>query len=325
MGSMNDLIVFSGSSNVALAARICKHIGVPLGRAAIEPFPDGETLIRVEDDVRGRDCFVIQPTCSPVDRNVMELLIFIDCLHRASAQRITAVLPYFGYARQDRKSEGRTPISAKLVANLITIARADRVLALDLHAEQVQGFFDIPVDHLAAEPVIADYFSKLELPNLVVVSPDVGNVKKASVYAQDLGCEMAIVDKRRKSGSLVEAAHVIGQVEGKDVLMFDDMITTAGTICSAVKLVKKQGAGSVRVAATHGVFAGPAVERLLAAPIDEIVVTDTVPLRQEAKKLKNLKVLSVAELLGEAIDRIHNNKSVSEIFNAGVISSKDSG
>jgi len=314
MVSQNELLIFSGSGNPGLTEKICAYLNVSVGRAQIEEFSDGETLVRVEDDVRGRDCFVVQPTCHPVNQNIMELLIFLDCLHRASAMRITAVIPYFGYARQDRKSEGRTPISAKLVANLITTARADRLLAIDLHAEQVQGFFDIPVDHLTAEPVISSYFRGLDLSDKVVVSPDVGNVKTANIYAQDLAGELAVIDKRRVSGSEVVATRIIGDVKDKDVLMFDDMITTAGTICSAARLVRDCGARSVRVAATHGVFAPPAVERLREAPIDEIVVADTVPIRAEAAELKNLKVLTVADLLGEAIHRIHNNKSVSEIF-----------
>jgi len=310
----NNLRVFSGSANPELTRKICEYMGVPMGRARIEQFPDGEKLVRVDDDVRGRDCFIVQPTGTPVDTNLMELLIFIDCLHRASAKRITAVMPYFGYARQDRKSEGRTPISAKLVANLLTTAKVDRLLAIDLHAEQVQGFFDIPVDHLTAEPVLADYFRKLELPNMVVVSPDVGNVKKANIYAQDLRGDLAVIDKRRITSGEVDAKRIIGEVKGKDVLMFDDMITTAGTICSAAHLVKEQGARSVRVAATHGIFAGPAVERLMQAPIDEVVITDTLTLKAEAQQFKKLKVLTVSKLLGEAISRIHNYKSISAIF-----------
>lgn len=310
----DGLRIFSGTANPALTAEICKYVGIEIAEAMVEKFPDGETLVKVEDDVRGRDCFVVQPTCVPVNDNLMELLIFIDCLRRASAKRITAVLPYFGYARQDRKSEGRTPISAKLVANLLTTAGAARVLAVDLHAEQVQGFFDIPVDHLRAEPVLADYFRGLDLPAKVLVSPDVGNVRTANVYAQDLGGELAVIDKRRVGGAEAVATRIIGDVENKDVLMFDDMITTAGTICSAAWLVRKHGARSVRVGATHGVFAGPAVERLADAPIDEIVVTDTIPLKASAKKLKNIKVLTVAKLLGEAINRIHTDRSVSEIF-----------
>jgi len=308
------LRVFSGTANEELAQKMCAHIGITLGRAKIDPFPDGETLVKLEDDVRGHDCFVVQPTCPPVNHNLMELLIFIDCLHRASAVRITAVLPYFGYARQDRKSEGRTPISAKLVANLIAKAGADRVLTVDLHAQQVQGFFDIPVDHLYAEPVIAGYFRKLNLPDKVVVSPDVGNVKTANVYAQDLQGDLAVIDKRRISGDQAEAVRLIGDVNGKNVFMFDDMITTAGTICSAATMAKERGAKSIRIGATHALLAGPAVDRLQNSPIDEIVVTDTIPLNEKAKKLKNVRILSVSQLLGEAIRRIHENKSVSEIF-----------
>ena len=306
--------VFHGTANPELATKMCKFLEIAVGRARVETFPDGETLVRVEDDVRGRDCFVVQPTCQPVNNNLMELLIFIDCLHRASAERVTAVLPYFGYARQDRKSEGRTPITAKLVANLLATAKVDRIVAVDLHAQQVQGFFDIPVDHLTAEPVLADYFRQLNLKDIVIVSPDVGNVKTANVYAQDLGGDLAIIDKRRESGSEAIATRLIGNVTGKDILMFDDMITTAGTICSAARLAKDCGAKSVRVGATHGVFAPPALERLADAPIDEIVVTDTIPLSSSSLEYKNLKVLSVAPLLGEAIHRIHNHKSVSAIF-----------
>jgi ribose-phosphate pyrophosphokinase len=310
----DNLRIFSGSANPDLTGNVCDYIGIGMGRAKIEPFPDGETLVKLEDDVRGRDCYVIQPTCPPVNHNLVELLIFIDCLRRASASRITAVLPYFGYARQDRKSEGRTPITGKLVANLIVTAGVDRVLAVDLHAEQLQGFFDIPLDHLLAEPVLSDYFRALELPDKVLVSPDVGNVKTANIYAQDLGGELAVIDKRRVTSTHTEAVRIIGDVRNKDVLMFDDMITTAGTMCSAAHLLKKNGARSIRVGATHGLFAGPAVERIQQAPIDEIVVTDTVPLGPEAKGLKNLKVLSVAGLIGEAIQRIHDNKSVSALF-----------
>ncbi len=306
--------LFCGSSNPALGQKICDYVGIEPGNAAIETFPDGELHVRVNDDVRGRDCYVIQSTSPPVNENLMELLIFIDCLRRASAHRITAVLPYFGYARQDRKSEGRTPISAKLVANLLTTAGVDRILAMDLHTEQVQGFFDIPVDHLRAIPVIVEYLRRLKLPNKILVSPDVGNVKTANVYAQSLDAEFAVIDKRRVSGSDAQATRIIGDVAGKDVLMVDDMITTAGTMCSAAKLLREQGAKTIHIAATHGVFADPSVERLAEAPIDEIVVTDTVPLNDKAKTLKNVKVLTVAELLGEAIVRIHQNKSVSDIF-----------
>ncbi|MBI9018268.1 MAG: ribose-phosphate pyrophosphokinase [Phycisphaerae bacterium] len=315
----DDIRIFSGTAHPELATKICEQLNVPVCRADIEPFPDGETHVRVIDHVRGRDCYIIQSTCPPVNENLMELLIFLDCLKRASAKRVTVVMPYFGYARQDRKSEGRTPITAKLVANLLTTASATRLLAIDLHAQQVQGFFDIPVDHLTAEPVIAEYFKSLDLPNKVIVSPDVGNMKTATIYAEDLDGELAVIDKRRKSGTEVDATRIIGEVEGKDVLMFDDMISTAGTICSAAYLVKSHGAKSIRVAATHGVFSGPAIQRLKEAPIDEIVVTDTIPVSDKVKQLDNLKVVTVAGLLSTAIDCIHNYESVSAIFKQRLI------
>jgi len=311
----DNLKIFSGSSNVALAVAVCKYLGVPLGGVNIDRFPDGEKVIRVEDDVRGRDCFVVQSTCKPVDEHLVELLIYLDCLRRASARRITAVIPYFGYARQDRKDEGRVPITAKLVANLITTAGADRVLAIDLHAHQLQGFFDIPVDHLTGELVLTKYFRDKKIDKLTVVSPDVGNMKIASRYAAYLGGELAIVHKKRVSGSEVEAKEIIGEVRGRNVLMCDDIIATAGTVCSAASLVKERGAEKVYVGATHGVFAPQALERLAQAPIDEVVATDTIPLTQQAKEVGKIKILSVAAMLGEAIKRIHRNESVSSLFN----------
>jgi len=312
---LNDHIkIFSGCSNEPLARAVCDYIEVPLGGAKIEKFPDGEKIIRVEDDVRGRDCFVIQSTCSPVDENLVELLIYLDCLKRASAKRVTAVIPYFGYARQDRKDEGRVPITAKLVANLITAAGADRILAIDLHAQQLQGFFDIPVDHLTGELVLSKYFRDKKMQKLTVVSPDVGNIKIASRYASHLGGDLAIVHKRRISGNEVQAQELIGSVKGRNVLMCDDMITTAGTICTAAQLIKERGAENICVGATHGVFSPGAVERLDKAPIDEIVVTDTIPLEPTAAKLKKIKVLTVSAMVGEAIKRIHRNESVSSLF-----------
>ena len=312
---LNDHIkIFSGTSNEALAKAVCGYLEVPLGGAEIEKFPDGETIIRIEDDVRGRDCFVIQSTSTPVDEHLMELLIYLDCLKRASAARITAVIPYFGYARQDRKDEGRVPITAKLVANVITAAGANRILAVDLHAPQLQGFFDIPVDHLTGELVLSKYFRDKKIEKLTVVSPDVGNIKIASRYASHLGGDLAIVHKRRISGQEVQAQELIGNVEGRNVLMCDDMITTAGTICSAAQLVKERGAQRICVGATHGVFAPGAVEKLSKAPIDEVVVTDTVPLSPEAAKLKKIRVLTVSAMVGEAIKRIHRNESVSSLF-----------
>jgi ribose-phosphate pyrophosphokinase len=313
----SDLIVFSGRANPVLAGAICRHLGVDLGRATVGNFPDGEVSIKIEQDVRGRDVFIVQPTCPPVNDNLVELLVFIDCARRASAQRVTAVVPYFGYARQDRKDEGRVPISAKLVANAITVAGADRVLTVDLHAAQVQGFFDIPVDHLYAAPVLRGYFKSLDLQNLVVVASDVGRMASARGYADRLGCSFAAVDKRRVSAKQVEAVNVIGEVEGHTALLVDDVITTAGTISEAARILRERGATRVIAGATHPIFCGEALRRLRASPIEFAVVTDSIPLRPEvlASGL-DIRILSVADLLGEAILRIHMNRSVSALFDA---------
>jgi len=313
-----DLLkIFAGRASRGLAEQICRHLDLPLGQGHTDLFPDGELIVKLEEDVRGRDCFVVQSTYHPVNAHLMELLIYIDCLKRASARRITAVIPYFGYARQDRKDEGRVPVTAKLVANLITAAGADRVLCMDLHAEQIQGFFDLPVDHLHAYPVIIEYLDGIRdsLGEFVLVSPDVGNVKTANKYASWLGGDFAIIDKRRKSGSEVESANIVGDVSGKTVLMIDDMITTAGTICEAARLVKEHGATDVVVAATHPVLVGMAMERLADAPISRIIVTDTIPLGPRCAPIEQKVVeLSIAELLGDAIHRIHHNMSVSSLF-----------
>jgi ribose-phosphate pyrophosphokinase len=311
----DQMKVFTGRANPLLAQKICDHLEIPLGRGRTELFPDGELLVKVEEDVRGRDCFIIQPTSHPVNAHLMELMIWIDCLKRASADRVTAVIPYFGYARQDRKDEGRTPITAKLVANLLERAGADRVVSVDMHAAQVQGFFDIPVDHLYAGPVFNRWFKTLKLTNTVFVSPDVGNVKRAQRYAQMLGGEICIIDKRRKSGSKIEALHIIGDVEGKNVLMVDDMITTAGTVTEACKILRQHGVGEIYMGATHAVFAPPAMERLITCPFTKLAVTDTIPIGERAEPIKDrLVVLSVAQLIGDAIHRIHHNESVSELF-----------
>lgn len=310
----HPILVFSGSSNPQLAEAICGCMNLPAGLAKIWRFPDGEKIIRLESDVRGRDCFVVQSTCAPVDENLVELLIFLDCLRRASAARVTAVVPYFGYARQDRKDAGRVPITAKLTANLITAAGADRLLSVDLHAKQLQGFFDIPVDHLTAEPVFVEYFRAKRMPDLTVVAPDVGNMKTASKYATALGAELAIIHKRRLSGEEIVCEEVIGNVRDRNIIMCDDMITTAGTICGAAQLLKQRGARRICVGATHGIFAGQAAERIAGSPIDEVAVTDTIPLNSDAAAMKNICILSVASVLGEAVWRIHENKSLSEMF-----------
>jgi ribose-phosphate pyrophosphokinase len=307
--------LFTGRANPQLAQKICDYLELPLGRGRTELFPDGEVIVKVEEDVRGRDCFIIQPTCHPVNAHLMELFIWIDTLKRASAGRVTAVMPYFGYARQDRKDEGRTPITAKLVANLLERAGADRVVSIDLHAAQVQGFFDIPVDHLSATPVIGKWLKTLKLTNRVFVSPDVGNVKRAQRYANAMGGDICIIDKRRKSGRDTVAVRIIGDVEGKNVLMVDDMITTAGTMVEAVRILRENGAGEIYLSATHAVFAPPAMERLSACQFTKIAVTDTLPLGNRADAIKDrLVVLGIAELLGEAIHRIHHNASVSALF-----------
>ncbi len=311
----DKLKLFTGRANPLLAQKICDYLQIPMGRGRTELFPDGELIVKVEEDVRGRDCFVVQPTCHPVNAHLMELMIWIDCLRRASAKRITAVIPYFGYARQDRKDEGRTPITARLVANLIERAGADRVVSIDLHAAQAQGFFDIPMDHLYAGPVFKKWFKGLNLINTVFVSPDVGNVKRAQAYANMLGGEICIIDKRRKSGSEAIAQHLIGDVAGKNVIMVDDMITTAGTMTDAVRMLRDYGVKDVYMAATHAVFAPPAMERLASCPFTKLAVTDTIPIGNRADAIKDrLVVLSVAELLGEAIHRIHHNESVSALF-----------
>ncbi len=316
----DHLKIFGGRAGRELTAEVCEHLDIPEGAAETELFPDSELLVRIDEDVRGRDCFVMQSTCHPVNANLMELLIFVDCLRRASAKRITAVIPYFGYARQDRKDAGRTPITAKLVANLVTAAGADRVLCMDLHAAQIQGFFDIPLDHLTASTVIGGYFQSIrsELGDLAIVSPDVGNVKVANGYAAMLNADLAIIDKRRESGDSVASKNLIGNVEGRTVVMVDDMISTAGTICEAARLVLDRGAERVIAAATHPVLCGLAMDRLKDAPIEQIVVTDTIPDRGRLDPIRDKLVeLPVAPLLGEAIYRIHHDMSISSLFQRG--------
>ncbi len=313
---MTDFKLFSGNANPELSKRIADYLGVDLGKITIGTFPDGETSCKIDEDVRGRDVYLIQPTCPPANEHLMQLLVMIDSCKRASAERVTAVMPYFGYARQDRKDEGRVPITAKLVANLITRAGADRVLAMDLHAAQIQGFFDVPVDHLYAAPALNEHFLKMNLPSedLVIVSPDEGSIKRALGHAKRLGGTVAIIDKRRTSATQTVQENVIGgPVEGKIVLMFDDMISTAGSISGAAKVLHSLGVREIHVAATHAVLCGPAIERLQAANLSSIVCTDSIPLTPD-QILPQTKVLSIAPLLGEAIKRIHRNESVSRLF-----------
>ena len=304
--------IFTGNAHPRLANDICSHLGVPLGEARCARFPDGEIDLKLECDVRGADVFVIQPTCPNVNENPVELLVFIDCLRRSSADRITAVMPYYGYARKDRKDEGRVPITAKLAANLITTAGADRVVAVDLHAAQIQGFFDIPTDHLYARHTFMEHVKLLNLDNPIVVSPDVGGVKMARGYAKGLHADIAIVDKRRISGQEVISENVVGEVEGRDVIMVDDMISTAGSITDACRILKEKGANKIYLLATHGILCGPAVERLNNAPVESVMLSDSIPIRDSG--VDKLTVVSLAPLLARAIDRIHRSESVSILF-----------
>jgi len=314
----HKLKIFSGRANKPLADSIAKHLGVPLGNLNLGNFPDGESSVRIDEDVRGRDVFIVQPTCPPVNEHLMELLIILDAFKRASPARITAVIPYFGYARQDRKDTGRVPISAKLVADLLTTAGVHRVLALDLHAAQIQGFFNIPVDHLYAVKEITAYVKTLGISpeDLVVLSTDEGNIKKALLYQRRLGGQIAVVDKRRASAEETRAAHLIGSpVAGKTVIAFDDMISTASSMVNAVEAARKHGAKKIYVCATHGLLCGRAVELLREAPIEQIAITDSIPLpKEKSDKLATIRVISIASLLADAIRRIHGNESVSDMF-----------
>ena len=307
-----EMKIFSGSANRDLAERICKYIGVSLGQATISSFPDGETYVRIEENIRGRDVFIIQPTCPPTNQHLMELLIMVDAARRASADRITAVIPFFGYARQDRKDQPRVPITAKLVANLLYASGVSRVLTMDLHAQQVQGFFDIPVDHLYSLPVLIKYLRTRLTGKTVVVSPDLGGLKMASAYAQALGANLAIVAKERQSATKTEALYLIGEVKDRDVLLVDDLTETAGTLCSATNLLKKQGALKVYAGVSHAVLVDLAIPRLQKSGIEELITTNSTPVR--TVEGFSIKVLCVSELLGEGIKRIHNDESVSSLF-----------
>ena len=304
--------IFSGTANEPLARAICKSIGCELGKCDIKPFPDGETFVKIEENVRGEDVFIIQPTSPPTNHNLMELFIMIDALRRASAKRITAVMPFYGYARQDRKDQPRVPITAKLVANLLVAAGTTRILTMDLHAQQIQGFFDIPVDHLYAAPVMYEYLRRKNLTNLVVVSPDIGGLKMAHAYSQTLGVGLAIVAKRRKSATEVESMAVIGEIKGKNILMVDDLTETAGTLTTAAALLKKKGAKNILACVSHAILSDVGIDRLRKSAIDELITTDTV----QRPPIDGVKIvtLSVATLLGEAIKRINSNSSVNSLF-----------
>ncbi len=306
--------LFTGNANPELAKSICKHLDESLGNAVVRDFSDGEIMVEIAENIRGADIFVMQSTSSPGNKNLMELLILIDALKRASAWRITAVIPYFGYARQDRKVAPRAPITAKLVADLITVAGAHRVLTMDLHAGQIQGFFDIPVDHLYAAPVLLSYLKKLRLKDVVVVSPDAGGVERARAFAKRLKAGLAIIDKRRDGPNVSRAMNIIGDVDGKAAIVVDDMIDTGGTLVQGLSALKEAGAGPIYACATHPIFSGPAIERITQSVAEKIIVTDSIPLSPEAKNCGKIVQLSVDELLSEAIRRIHNDESVSSLF-----------
>jgi ribose-phosphate pyrophosphokinase len=311
---MDKLAVFSGNAHLRLAKDICKYLKIRLSDALVSRFSEGEIRVKINENVRGKDVFVVQPSCPPSNDNLMELLIMIDALRRSSANRITAVMPYFGYARQDRKDQPRVPITAKLVANLLTVAGANRILTMDLHAGQIQGFFDIPVDHLFAVGVFIDYLAKLKLKNAVMVSPDVGGIKMARAYAKRMGAGLAIIDKRRSSPEATEVMHILGEVKGKNAVIVDDLVATGSSLIEGVEALKRAGARSIRAAISHGVLSGPALQRLdKCKDLEELLITDSIPL-DNGKKHPRVKVLSVSALLGEAIKRIHNEESVSSLF-----------
>jgi ribose-phosphate pyrophosphokinase len=306
--------LFGGTSNPSLTEEVCRYLGIPPGKMTAKTFSDGETQVEIHENTRGMDVFILQSTCTPVNDNLMQLLIIIDALKRASAKRITAVIPYYGYGRQDRKVKPRVPISAKLVADLITVAGAHRVVSIDLHAGQIQGYFDIPVDNIFAAPLLLNYMRSNFEDNLVIVSPDAGGVERARAFAKRLGASLAIIDKRRDQPNVSEAMNIIGEVEGRKAVILDDMVDTAGTLTEAARALTERGSSTIYACCTHPVLSGPAIERITHSPIEQLVVTNTIPLREEAKKCPKIKVLSVADLLGETIKRIYNSDSVSTLF-----------
>jgi len=309
-----DLKIFSGSAHPQLTREIADFLGIPVGQARLRRFPDSEVSFQIDENIRGTDVFIVQPTSNPVDQHLMEMLIMVDAFRRSSASRITAVVPYYGYARQDRKDKPRVPISAKLVANLLSASGTNRVLTMDLHKAQIQGFFDIPVDHLFAAPVIIEYLSRLNYPRLTMVSPDAGGAERARAYAKRLDAELAIIDKRRSEDGSAEVMNVIGDVQGRTCILQDDIIDTAGTIQKGATALKAAGADRVLACAVHGVLSGPAIDRIENSPLDQLIVTDTIPLSATAQQCKKIVVLSVARLLGQAIRSIHEETSVSSLF-----------
>ncbi|MDR7855665.1 ribose-phosphate pyrophosphokinase [Tissierella sp.] len=310
---MGGMKVFSGNANNQLAEKICKELGIPLGSCDVNHFSDGEINVNISETVRGIDVFIVQPTCTPVNDNLMETLILIDAVKRASAGRVNAVVPYYGYARQDRKTKAREPITAKLVANLLTTAGADRVISMDLHAAQIQGYFDIPVDHLSGVPILAEYFKDIIDEETVVVSPDLGGVTRARNFANLLDLPIAIIEKRRPKANVAEVMNIIGDIDGKNVILIDDIIDTAGTITQAASVLKNFGAKKVYGCATHGVLSGPAIERIEKSELEKFIITDTIPLLED-KRIKKIEVVSVAPIFAKAIKRIHDNESVSTLF-----------
>lgn len=311
---MNELKIFSGNAHREMAQEIASHLNIPLSKADVKKFSDGELFVELKENVRGRDVFVVQPTCTPVNDHLMELVIMVDALRRASARRITAVLPYYGYARQDRKNAPRVPISAKVVAEMLMVVGVRRVLCMDLHAGQIQGFFNIPVDHLYAAPVILDYISTTFANNVIMVSPDAGGVERTRAFAKRINSGLAIIDKRRDKPNECEAMHVIGDVQGMTAILMDDMVDTAGTLCAGAETLIANGAKEVHAFCSHPVLSGPAIERLEKSPIKSVVVTNSIPLNEKSRNCSKIKVLSVSALLAEAIERIHNEDSVSSLF-----------
>lgn len=314
MNAVTEMKLFGGTSNTTLTTEICDYLGIEPGKITVKTFSDGETSVEIGENIRGQDLFVLQSTCTPVNDNLMQLLIIMDALRRASAERVTAVIPYYGYGRQDRKTKPRVPITAKLVADLITVGGANRVVSMDLHAGQIQGYFNIPVDNIFAAPILLKYIQTNFQNDLVIISPDAGGVERARAFAKRLNASLAIIDKRRDAPNIAKAMNIIGEVQGKTAIILDDMVDTAGTLTQAAEALKNRGASAIHACCTHAVLSGPAIERIDSSPIDTLLVTNTIPLNDSTKECKKITVLSIAELMGETIRRIHNSNSVSTLF-----------